>query len=149
MENQLKSAQIKKQVAIVAADGVDDGSLFGMKSALEEKGLETKILSTQRGAINTSKGKEVKVDLSLVHSAPLDFDGIYVPGGEDSIFSLQTEPVVIRFINDAFRNSKPIAVDGEGEELLYITLVGSELNNGDTSGVFINKTWKEFMKAIA
>jgi catalase len=150
MENQMKTEQVKgKQVAIVAADGVDESSLFKMKSALEEKGLQTKIISTQLGAINSSNGKEIKVDQNLVTVFPIDFDAIYVPGGEDSIFALQMEPGVIRFINDAYKNSKPIAVDGEGEELLYITVAGSELNNGTAEGIFINRTSKDFVKAIS
>jgi len=150
MESQLKTEQAReRQVAIVAADGVDEGSLFKMKNALEEKGLQTQIISIQRGAISSSKGKEIKVDQSFINAFPIDFDAVYVPGGEDSIFALQMEPGVIRFINDAYKNSKPIAVDGEGEELLYITAAGTELNNGVTSGVFINRASREFVKAIA
>ena len=151
MNHTLITEQVRgMQVAIVVADGVDESSLFKMKSALEEKGLHTTIISTQLDVINTSKGKKIKVDQNFVSAFPIDFDAVYVPGGEDSIFALQMEPGVIRFINDAYKNSKPIAVDGEGEELLYITEVGSELNNGSTSsGVFINRASKEFVKAIA
>lgn len=148
MDNLLSTQTKGKQVAIVAADGVDEGSLFRMKAALEDKGMQTTVISTQRGAICSSTGKEIKVDQSFLSSYPIDFDGIYVPGGEGSIFTLQTEPVVIRFINDAFKNCKPIAVDGEGEELLYITEVGAELNNGEATGVFINRTSRDFVKAI-
>jgi len=150
MENQIKMEQVRgKQVAIVAADGVDESSLFKMKSALEEKGLQTKIISTQQGAINSSKGKQIKVDQNFVTTFPVDFDAVYVPGGEDSIFALQMEPGVIRFINDAYKSSKPIAVDGEGEELLYITAAGSELNNGKAEGIFVNRTSRDFVKAIS
>ncbi len=150
MENQLKTEQVKgRQVAIVAADGVDESSLFKMKSALEEKGLHTTIISTQTDAINSSKGKKIKVDQNFVTDFPIDFDAVYVPGGEDSIFALQMEPGVIRFINDAYKNSKPIAVDGEGEELLYVTVAGSELNKGTAEGIFINRTSRDFVKAIS
>lgn len=149
MENQLKvDSNREKQVAIVAADGVDESSLFKMKSALEEKGLQTKIVSTQQGAICSSKGKQIEVDQIFLNTFPIDFDAVYVPGGEDSIFALQTEPGVIRFLNDAYKNSKPIAVDGEGEELLYITAAGTELNKGTVEGIFINRASKEFVKAI-
>jgi catalase len=149
MEKQSKADQNReKQVAIVAADGVDESSLFKMKSALEEKGLHTKIVSTQEGAICSSKGKQIEVDQVFLTAFPIDFDAVYVPGGEDSIFALQTEPGVIRFLNDAYKNSKPIAVDGEGEELLYITAAGTELNKGTVEGIFINRASKEFVKAI-
>jgi catalase len=116
---------------------------------LEEKGLQTTIISNQTDVINSSKGKKIKVDQNFITAFPIDFDAVYVPGGEDSIFALQMEPGVIRFINDAYKNSKPIAVDGEGEELLFVTAVGSELNNGVTAGVLINRASKEFVKAIA
>ena len=148
MENQLRAENRDKQVAIVAADGVDESSLFKMKSALEEKGLQTKIVSTQEGAICSSKGKQIEVDQIFLNAFPIDFDAVYVPGGEDSIFALQTEPGVIRFLNDAYKSSKPIAVDGEGEELLYITAAGMELNKGTVEGIFINRASKEFVKAI-
>jgi len=148
MENQLRAENRDKQVAIVAADGVDESSLFKMKSALEEKGLQTKIVSTQEGAICSSKGKQIEVDQIFLNAFPIDFDAVYVPGGEDSIFALQTEPGVIRFLNDAYKSSKPIAVDGEGEELLYITAAGMELNKGTVQGIFINRASKEFVKAI-
>jgi catalase len=147
MENQPKAIK-EKQVAIVAADGVDEGTLFKMKLALEEKGLQTKIISTQCGAISSSKGRQIKVDQSFSTAFPVDFDAVYVPGGEDSVFALQTEPGVIRFLNEAYRTSMPIAVDGEGEELLYITAAGLELNNGIVEGIFVNRASKEFVKAI-
>ncbi|MDF2454488.1 MAG: Catalase [Cytophagaceae bacterium] len=150
MENLSEAVQNReKQVAIVAANGVDEGSLFRMKSALEEKGVHTKIVSTQQGAICSSKGKQIEVDQVFMTDFPIDFDAVYVPGGEDSIFTLQTEPGVIRFINDAYKSSKPIAVDGEGEELLYITAAGTELNKGSVEGIFINRASKEFVKAIS
>ncbi|MDB5273021.1 MAG: Catalase [Chitinophagaceae bacterium] len=147
MENQLNVLR-EKQVAIVAANGVDEGALFKMKSALEQKGLHTQIISTQQGAISSSAGKKIQVDQSMLAAFPINFDAVYVPGGEDSIFALQMEPIVIRFINEAYKNSKPIAVDGEGEELLYITAAGNELNKGGTGGVFINCNSREFVKAI-
>ncbi|HSZ71611.1 MAG TPA: DJ-1/PfpI family protein [Cytophagaceae bacterium] len=150
MRNQLLEMQAKgKQVAIMAANGVDEGSLFKMKFALEQKGLQTKIISTEQESISSSQGKQIKVDQNVVASFPMDFDAVYVPGGEDSIFALQTEPGVIQFINEVFKNSKPIAVDGEGEELLYVTAAGEELNNGKAEGVLINRASKEFVQAIA
>ncbi|MBC7487947.1 MAG: DJ-1/PfpI family protein [Cytophagaceae bacterium] len=148
MENQLRVENREKQVAIVAADGVDESSLFKMKSALEEKGLHTKIVSTQQGPICSSKGKKIEVDQIFLTAFSIDFDAVYVPGGEDSIFALQTEAGVIKFLNDAYKNSKPIAVDGEGEQLLYITAAGTELNKGTVEGIFINRASKEFVKAI-
>jgi catalase len=149
MENQSTQMEVREmQVAIMAADGVDENSLFKMKQALENKGLHTKIISTTNQIISSSKGKEIKVDQSVFSSFSVDFDAVYVPGGEDSIFTLQTEPVIIQFINEVYKSSKPIAVDGEGEQLLYITAAGKELNNGTLEGVFVNRGSREFVKAI-
>jgi catalase len=156
MANTIKNTIKTRRIAILAADGVDAVSLNKMKQALEAAGAQTKIIAPHLGNIVAANGKQIKVDLSLLTAASVLFDAVYIPGGQKSSIALQKEPNAIQFINEAFKHCKPIAAEGEGTELLFITNAGIKINSkGKTAknhmadGVLLNLNPKEFIKAIA
>ena len=156
MANTIKNTIKTRRIAILAADGVDAVSLNKMKQALEAAGAQTKIIAPHLGNIVAAKGKQIKVDQSLLTAASVLFDAVYIPGGQKSSTALQKEPNAIQFINEAFKHCKAIAVEGEGTELLFITNAGIKINSkGKTAknhiadGVLLNRNSKEFIKAIA
>lgn len=150
MENTVKNTIKSRQIAILAADGVHDVSLDTMKTALENEGAMTKIVSVHLGNIKTAKGKTVKVDESLLTTASVLFDAVFVPAGKESVSTLIAEPKSIEFIAEAYKHCKAIAADVNGTELLmevdHLARKGEKEKYG---GVLIDPNPQDFVNAIA
>ena len=158
MANTLKDTIKTRQIAILAADGVDADSLNAMKNALVAEGAQCKIIAPHGGFIKDAKSSEVKVDMSFLTAASVIFDAVYIPTGEKSVSTLKENPDAIHFINEAYRHCKAIAADNGAIELLYETYVGKKLKQGKsdaTAGIVTSETTKkgllpkEFIHAIA
>ncbi len=156
MAGTAKNSIKTRQVAILAADGVDSDSLNAMKQALEAAGAKTKIVSPHLGFIAAVNGKQIKVDQSLLTSASVLFDAVYVADGAKSAALLQGEPDAVHFVNEAYKHCKAIAAHGAGAKLIERSAVGGKLhgegNSGEKiteAGVIIDGSPDEFIKAIA
>jgi len=130
MANTIKDTIKTRQIAILAADGVDGPSLTSVKAELEAGGAQTKIIAPRGGTISDAKGAPVKVDMSFLTAASVLFDAVYIPAGDKSIAALKENADAIHFINEAYRHCKAIAADGEAIELLNETYVGKKLKEG-------------------
>lgn len=150
MANTVKDNIRTRQVAILAADGVDETSLNTVKDALTKAGATVEIIAPRQGMI-TSKGKsKIPVDKSFLTAASIFYDAVYVPGGAKSIAALEAEPDAIHFLNEAFKHCKAIAADEEAQPLLDATYFSKKLTD---EGIIIkNKPAdlaKQFINAIA
>ncbi|NJD75510.1 MAG: catalase HPII [Candidatus Methanoperedens sp.] len=161
MANTVKNTIKSRQIAILAADGVDGYSISQMKSALAAEGAKTAIIAPTLGYIESATGEEIKVDMSFLTAASVLFDAVYVPGGPKSSASLKQSTYAIQFIYEAYKHCKAIAVDDEGVELLKVLYPGNKtfsdtLQATDLAakGIIMNVnkkgvTSKDFIKAIA
>ncbi len=158
MANTIKDTIVSRQIAILAASGVDD-SLMKMKAALEAKGATVKIISLRLGTFAAADKKLIKADQAFFGSASVLFDAIFIPGGASSIAALKKEPNAILFINEAYRHCKAIAAVGAGVEFLSSTFAGEKVNakHGDdvaTHGIITSENYSPatataFIRAIA
>jgi len=159
MANTIKDSIKTRQVAILAANGVDD-SLMKMKAALESKGANVKIISLKLGTFKGSNGSVIKADQAFLGAASVLFDALFIPGGKDSISALKNEPGAILFINEAYRHCKAIAATAEGIDLLSSTFAGQKINGKSNTkslaslGIITNKNYEPktaaaFINAIA
>jgi len=156
MAGTIKDSIKTRQVAILAADGVDENSLNAMIKALEAAGAQTKIIASHLGFIAAENGKQIKVDQSFLTAASVLFDAVYVPDGAKSASLLTDEPDAIDFINEAFKHCKAIAADGAGAYLLDLTAAGTKIRSENKAekehmayGILLNRNSKEFINAIA
>jgi len=156
MANTVKDNIKTRQIAILAADGVDGASLNTMKQALEAAGAKAKIIAPRLGNIASANGKTVKADQSFLTAASVLFDAVYVPDGQQSAKALEAEPDAILFINEAYKHCKAIAADGAGAKFLNATDAGMKAqgkNEGDKSktsnGILVDGSPKSFIAAIA
>ena len=156
MAGTVKNTIKTRQIAILAANGVDEESLKAMKQALEAAGAHTKIIASHLGFISAANGNRIKVDQSFLTAASVLFDAVYVPDGAKSADLLKNEPDAIQFINEAYKHCKAITADSKGTTLLYLTAAGMKIkseNKADkyhmTYGVLLNRNSKEFIHAIA
>lgn len=129
-----------RRVAILAADGYDHASLAAVRQALEAEGATCEVVSKYQKTLR-GRGGEVEAEKSYVVTASVMYDAVFVPGGEESVASLQTHGDALHFLNEAFRHCKPIGAVGEGLELLRranlegIMLAGEDGELGDHLGV--------------
>ena len=133
-------------IAVLADDGVDAKSLEQYKNALKKEGAEAKIISSHSGSIAASDGAAIKVDHSFLTTASVLFDAVFVPDGKKSIETLHKNPDAIRFVDEAYKHFKFIAINGAGEQLWDMTYAS---RNANPKGVLFDQEVKEFIDSIA
>lgn len=154
MADTVKDTIKTRQIAILAADGVDEVSLGNMKQALESAGAQSKVIAPHLGLIAGANGQQIKVDQSFLTSASVLFDAVYVPGGPKSIAVLAELPEAKDFINNAYKHCKAIAADGDGVSFIEKIIAGIKVQpdnraGKENMGVLLNQPPAEFIKAIA
>jgi catalase len=117
-ENTKKDSIKGRKIAVLLADGFDHGQFMAVKSAIESGGANVKVVSKMLGKLKATDGNSVDVDKSHVTAASVMFDGIFIPGGADSIEAMKKQGDALHFINEAYKHCKPIGAIGEGIDLL-------------------------------
>jgi catalase len=154
MANTIKDTIATRQVAILAADGVDEAMLNNMMSKLKAAGARTKIVAPHAGQIKGSKGTAIPVDQTLFNTASVLFDAVYVAGGKASVNVLAGDADAIHFINQAYRHCKAIACDADAMPLINASYVGAKIKTDEADslageGVITDGNAKRFITAIA
>lgn len=136
-----------RQVAILAADGVDNNTLKKMKDGLEAEGAMCKIIAPRLGNVTASDGTKIKADQSFLVTASVLFDAVYVAGGDECLEKLIGEADALHFVEEAYKHCKPIAV--EAKLFLDYTYLGNLLDdenyNPEEDGLLINSGVKNFV----
>ena len=141
MENTVKNTIKGRQVAILAADGVDDATVQTVKNALMQQGAQVKVVSRILGTLKGTSGQEVPVDKSAITTDAIMFDAVFVPGGEASVAQLLKQGAARQFVAEAFKHGKAIGAVGEGIQLLYNSNIPGLVMEGKTaSGTASSKT---------
>lgn len=140
MENTVFDSIKTRQIAILVANGVNEASVASMLNGLEGQGAATKIIGPKLGVIKGKSGKMINIDQSFLHTSPVLFDAVFVPDGT----ALSKNKDAINFVNEMYVHCKPIAVNGDGENLLP-----SDATISSENGIILNGSSKEFINAIA
>ena len=127
---------------------MDDDSLTKMQNTLKKEGAMGKIISVRMGKINTAKGQEVKVDESLLTTASVLYDAVFIAAGNKSISAIRKDPKAKEFVKEAYSHCKTIAADGEGGEWLMKILELEKDKNKDAA-ILIDASGADFVKAVA
>src|SRR3569623_872774 len=94
------------------------------------------------GMLKGVNGDELKIDFSLLTSASVLFDALYVAGGEASVTTLKREAKALHFINEAYLHCKAIAATGARDVMVNAGVVLSREAQPAKGAA-------EFIKAIA
>ncbi len=116
-----------RKIAILAADGVNEKTLSATRKSLAAEGAVAEIISARLGTIKGDKGTAIRVDKSLLTTASVLYDAVYVPGGSGSVITLKTDADTIHFLNEAYKHCKPIAADGDAMPVLEATYFSGKL----------------------
>lgn len=130
MANTVKGNIKTRKIAILAAEGVDEASLMGVKNALIAEGAVPEVIAPRLGILLAENDAEIMVDKSLLTVASVLYDAVYVPAGENSVASIAASPDAIHFLNEAYRHCKPIAFDARATAVLDSTYFGRKILKG-------------------
>ncbi|MDI3320889.1 catalase [Pinibacter soli] len=146
-------------IAILVADGVNEMSVDAMTNALTEQGATYQLVAPHQGTVMSTNDKEIAIDQSFLTAASVLFDAVYVPGGTNSVVSLEAEPDAIHFINEAYKHCKAIAADADAMQVLKATYFSKKLpkdlknRKKEEEGLIIENDiavlTKSFIKAVA
>jgi protease I len=102
-----------KKIAILATDGVEQVELTEPRTAVEDAGATTELLSVKSGEIQAmnsdiNKADTFTVDKEITAASAGDYDGLLLPGGTVNADKLRAEPDVVSFLQEYFRSGKPV-----------------------------------------
>ena len=159
MEHTIKNTVVTRKIAVLVADGVDEASLLGAKSALEAADAIVKLVAPKLCAIKSENDTEFPTMKSFLTTASVLYDAVYVPGGINSVASIAAEPDAIHFLNEAFKHCKPIAADTAAMQVLNETYFAKKIpadfseENVMRTGIVVGENGGDlsplFIKAIA
>lgn len=121
MAGTIKDSIKTRKIAILVADGVDYESVIAMQDALMDKGAVVEIIAPRLGTVNGEKESIIPVNQSFLTAASVLFDAVYVPGGTNSVATLEKDPDAIHFLNEAYKHCKAIAADSDAKQVLEAT----------------------------
>jgi catalase len=113
-----KNGVSTRKIAFLVADGFDTVDVMEMKKALLTAGAKVMTVAPRLGILTGAHGEILNADCSLLTGASVLFDGVYVPGGEQSVEALKLEKEAIAFIDETYKHCKTIGANGAGVELL-------------------------------
>ena len=128
MAGTVKDTIRTRKVAILACDGVNHHNLKTVKAALEAEGATCDVIAPRPGFISGAGSDEpIPVYKSLLTTASVLYDAVYVPGGVNSTASLEADADAVHFLNEAFKHCKAIAADTDAMQVLRATYFGRKL----------------------
>jgi catalase len=152
MANTVKDSIKTRKVAFLAADGVDEKSVNSLKGALEAAGAVVEIIAPRQNYIDAENDTQIEVHQSFLTAASVLYDAVYVPGGLNSVASIEADADAIHFLNEAFRHCKPIAADTGALQVLQATYfypkipADFSMNTVLKEGILIGDTSDDFAK---
>ncbi len=116
------------KAAFLVENGFCERELMQAQSALSEKGIDCRIVSSNNGLIKawnelkdpsgSDWGEGYAVDFSLDKAVPSDFDMLVIPGGTRSIEKLKIEGAVKSFVSGFLNTGKPVVAYNSAVSLL-------------------------------
>jgi catalase len=159
MVNTPKDSIRTRKVAILAADGVNENNVMALIDALTAQGAVCEVVAPKLGFITGENNTELPIYKSFLTTASVLYDAVYVPGGTNSVATLEAEADAVHFLNEAFKHCKAIAADSPALQVLKATYFGRKLpedNSEETAmmeGVVISNDIdtlaERFISAIA
>lgn len=135
-----------RKIGVLIGNGFVCGEVKQVVDKLLDEGVVVDMISEKLGYISGDNGFRFEVDETFLTVDPVLYDGLYVVGG-DVEHSRRFEEDVVRFMNEAYKHYKPIAVASTGKKIFERSKGKSGpgiIVNGETSNYE-----KEFIKAIA
>ncbi|WP_326542428.1 catalase [Pseudorhodoferax sp.] len=119
-----------RQVALLAADGVDGAVLQAQAAALAGQGATPRTVGPHVGALNAAQGEAVQADASFENEPGFLFDAVVLPQGQDAIAALAANALALDFVKEQYRHGKTLLVPADARVLLEQAGIAWELPDG-------------------
>jgi len=159
MANTVKDTIRTRVVAFLVADGVTEASVSAVRDALRAQGAVVELIAPRLGSVTGDADGKIPVDKSFLNTASVLYDAVYVPGGLNSVATLEADANAVHFLNEAFKHCKAIAADAQALQVLEATYFRKKLpesysdetvlRDGIIVGNDAAKLAQQFIRAIA
>ncbi|AWG21612.1 catalase HPII [Flavobacterium faecale] len=136
---------VSRKIAVLVANGFSMKNYKAMADALEKEGAVLNLVAPHGGMVTCDAGMKHKVDAAIMTTESVLFDAVYIPGGKESVNELMGEAKFLKFINEALKHCKAIAVDGKDNALIDKTYLAKFK---DDAAVLIDEKPDAFINAI-
>ena len=106
-----------RKVAILVAHQFDNAGVAAVMKALEAEGAMGLLVAPELGELAGDSGRMRVPEFSILTTASVLFDAVYVAGGEHAT-EWSAEADAVDFVRDAYKHCKPVMATGEGVALL-------------------------------
>ncbi|MEO7086853.1 MAG: catalase [Gemmatimonadaceae bacterium] len=143
-----------RKVAILVADGVIGKPLAALHSSLTAAGAVPRFVGRRLGTYVGSDGVEIDADASMENSAPVLFDAVIFPAGDEGVQALMRDGHTSEFVVNTFRHSKTMLVLGESTRLLDAVGISYDDDAEADEGLIVSESadgsiGDRFMQALA
>ena len=97
-----------RKVAALVTDGVDDGLLASLRSAIEKEGARLAIVAPKIAGVTTGNGKKLPADQALSGAPSIFFDAVALMPSQQGAGMLAKEAAAVDWLRDAFGHLKII-----------------------------------------
>jgi len=118
MADTIKETVKTRKVAVLAADGVDEGAVASLQRTLTAAGAVPKIVAPRGGTLKGAGEGDVAVDWSLLTVGSVLFDAVFVPGGAKSTEALGADGAAVLFVREAYKHCKAVGGSSTGLAML-------------------------------
>lgn len=111
-----------RSVAILVTEGVNSKEIEEIAKKLKEEQATFDLISKNLGDLKTKDGGKFKISLNFISASSVMYDAVFLPAGSEEL--LKQQPA-LKFIQEAYHHSKPIAALCEGIKVLQAAALGS------------------------
>ena len=123
-----------RKVGALITDGVDDGVLDALRSAVEKEGAVFAIVAPKIGGVKTARGKRVPADHALSSGPSIFFDAVALVPSARGAELLVREAAAIDWVRDAFGHLKVIGTVEAAGPILEKAAVEEDAGVVDLAG---------------
>jgi catalase len=117
-----------RKIAILAADGIDVRGAERFIEAMRLRNAKPEVLApTAGGTLSGGSGGQLGIDRAITSTASVLYDAVVVPGGPQSVQTLDNNGDALHFVAEAYKHLKAVGAFGAGIELLRKAGIGEPL----------------------
>ena len=98
-----------------------------VKAALEEEGAVVEVIAPRLNYIVSANDEQIAVSHSFLTASSVFYDAVYVPGGTNSVATIEADADAVHFLNEAFKHCKAIAADESAVQVLEATYFSKKI----------------------
>jgi len=116
-----------RRIALLVADGVDATEVSAVQQELLAQGAVPRVVGIKLGAVRTSAGPALEIEVSMETAPSVLWDALIVFGSAVKNHPLANSGHAKEFLKDQYRHCKPILLHGSAQSLLAAAGVPTEL----------------------